>query len=93
MNKIRLRTKIEVAFALLLLISIGAASVISLTRTISDSHDDVDTCIRNSNGNYWEAIGDNIQTAIDDLGTDGGIVQIPDGTFDISSERLFMRDK
>jgi len=76
MKTIRLRTKIEVAFALLLLISVSVASVISLTRTISDSHDDIDTYIRNSNGNYWEATGSNLQLAINDIGNDGGTVWV-----------------
>ena len=67
MKKITLRTKIEATLVLLLLVSIvAAASVISVTRMISDSHDDVDTYIRNSNGNYWECTEANIQAAIDD---------------------------
>lgn len=49
----------------LTLLSIPAA--MSLTRTISDSHDDMASFIVNSNGNYWEATSSNIQAAIDDL--------------------------
>lgn len=65
----------------MLLAVVGVASV---TRTITDSGDNVETFIRNSNGNYWGATGSNIQTAIDDLGT-GGTVYLPAGTFTITS--------
>jgi len=44
------------------------------------------TKICNSNGKYWEATEANLQSAIDDLGTDGGWVEIPaDTTINISS--------
>jgi len=90
MKKITLRTKIEATLVLLLLVSIvAAASVISVTRMISDSHDDVDTYIRNSNGNYWECTEANIQAAIDDLsgsGWKGGTVWLPgDQEIDINT--------
>jgi len=79
MKKITLRTKIEATLAILLLVSIVAASVVSLTRTISDSHDDFDTFIKNSKGNYWECTGENVQVAIWDLNsTDGGTVWVGD---------------
>ncbi len=84
MNKLKLRTKVEVVLVVLLLLSITTASVMSITRTISDEGDDVYTFIRNSNGNYWEATGANIQAAIDDCGSYGW-VEIPEGTIDIST--------
>lgn len=68
MYKLKLRTKIEVLVAIAFLILLVVSSVISISRTISDTHDDIDTFIRNSNGNYWSATGANIQTAIDNLG-------------------------
>jgi len=68
MSKLALRTKVETVILMLLLISIATATVMSVTRTISDSHDDIKTFIVNSNGNYWEAIGENIQVAVDDIG-------------------------
>lgn len=48
----------------------------SVTRTISDFHDNKDTLIRNSNGKYWESTGENLQAAIDDLGNDGGTIWV-----------------
>ena len=84
MIKLRFRTKIEIAIAISFLILMAVITVASVPRTISDTHDDIDTFIRNSNGNYWEATGANIDMALDDLTTDGW-VSIPEGTFTISS--------
>ena len=51
---------------------------------ISDPYDDIDMYIKNSENHYWEAIGDNIQLAIDDL--DGyGTVWLPSDTFILSN--------
>ena len=92
MNKLRLRTKIETILVTFLLLSIAAATVLSLTRTISDTHDDMDTFIRNSKGNYWEATGDNIQIAIDDLSsTNGGTVWV--GSDVTLYSTIYMNDK
>ena len=68
MKILKARTKIEAVLACAFLIVISIASVFAVTRTISDTRDTVDTYIRNSNGNYWAATGDNIQVAIDNLG-------------------------
>jgi len=68
MNKLTLRTKVEATILMLLLISTATATVMSVTRTITDTQDNVKTFIVNSNGNYWEATGDNIQIAVDDIG-------------------------
>ncbi|MCD4740574.1 right-handed parallel beta-helix repeat-containing protein [archaeon] len=54
----------------------------SVTRTISDSQDNKNMLIRNSNGNYWEPTTANIQAAINDL--EGGTVWLPEGTFIIT---------
>jgi len=62
-------------FNIVFLLVIGSA--FSATRTISSSNDNIYIMIRNSNGNYWEADSSNIQTAIDDLGSEGGIVWLP----------------
>jgi len=67
MKKISLRTKLEAVFIMIICIILVSAGALSVTRTISDTHDDVETFIRNSNGNYWEATGENIQNAIDDV--------------------------
>ena len=50
----------------------------------------LDTMIHNSNGKYWEAIGSNIQAAIDDLGSDGGTVWLPGNTVFISASEITM---
>jgi hypothetical protein len=68
MHKLFLRTKIEVFIVIAFLILLTISSVISISRTITDTHDDIDLFIRNSKGNYWDANGNNIQDAIDDLG-------------------------
>ena len=73
MNRFRLRTKIEATFGALIFIIILIVSVIAGPRMISDTHDDIDMYIRNSNGNYWDATGSNIQAAIDDLKTSGTV--------------------
>jgi len=83
MNKISFRTKIEAVFAVTLLLLISVSSVHSVTRIISSTEDTVATYIRNSNGKYWEATGDNIQAAIDDLGSDGGVVWLPNATISV----------
>lgn len=74
MKIIRLRTKIEVFGIICFLITLTTVSVLSVNRTITNSGDNFDTFIRNSKGHYWDCIGANIQTAIDDLGSDGGSV-------------------
>lgn len=63
----RKRTKIKAALIALFFILIAVPLALSVTRTISDSHDDIATFIVNSKGNYWEANGSNIQAAINDL--------------------------
>jgi hypothetical protein len=75
MAKINLRTKVEVIITIFFLIIPSVVAVTSMTRTISDTHDDIERFIRNSNGNLWEATGSNIQTAIDDLGITFGVEQ------------------
>ncbi|MCD4663924.1 MAG: right-handed parallel beta-helix repeat-containing protein [Bacteroidales bacterium] len=66
--------------AIIFVIILAVAGVASVTRMISDSSDNSYTFIRNSNGNFWETTGSNIQNAIDDLGSDGGTVYLPAGT-------------
>ena len=72
MKKLRLRTKIETILVSFLLLSIAAATVISVTRIISDTHDDIDTFIRNTNGNYWDVSEANLQQALWDLNNSNG---------------------
>ena len=80
LNKICLRTKIEAIVAVSILLILVVASASSITRTISNSGDNVVTFIRNSKGNCWEATGSNIQVAINDLDGQGGTVWVPGGT-------------
>ncbi|MFW6149153.1 MAG: right-handed parallel beta-helix repeat-containing protein [Atribacterota bacterium] len=81
MDKLRTRTKLEIGLVtLFLVLLIIVTSVGSINRTISSSHDDINTFIRNSNGNYWDATASNLQAAIDDLGSNGGIVWLPNTT-------------
>lgn len=76
MEGIKLRTKIEAVIAIILVLILTVIGVASVTRVITDSSDNSYTFIRNSNGNFWEANGDNIQLAIDDLSSDGGTVWV-----------------
>jgi hypothetical protein len=77
----KLRTKIEVFIALLMFVVIATITAVSVTRTITDSGDSIDTYVRNSNGKYWSMSEANIQVAINDLTYSGnyknGIVWIP----------------
>jgi len=84
-KSLRLRTKIEAIAAIFFIVLLVTASVASVSRTITDSSDSVETYIRNSNGKYWPATGANLQTAINDL-TSGGTVYVPVGTIDLSSD-------
>jgi len=88
-----LRTKIEAGIIIFVLFTVGISSVLSVTRTITDSSDTLDTYIRNSKGNYWSATAANIQLAIDDLNsTDGGKVWIPSGVFTLTGESIRIWD-
>jgi Tfp pilus assembly protein PilV len=79
MNIITLRTKAEVILIALFIIGVGVISVASVQRTITDTSDNSITFIRNTNGNYWETTGANLQTAINDLsGSNGGSVWVGD---------------
>ena len=76
MDRIKFRTKIEIVLAVVFIISLGVASVASVTRTISNTQDTVYTLIRNTNGNVWDVSQANLQAAINDLGSDGGTVWV-----------------
>ncbi|MCD4739606.1 right-handed parallel beta-helix repeat-containing protein [archaeon] len=81
---------IKLLMAIVLLLS-SFYLIGSVTRTISNFQDNKEMMIRNSNGNYWEPIGSNIQTAIDDFDSEGGTVWIPAGTFEIGSQRIELK--
>jgi len=69
----------------LVLIGAGIYSGNSLTRTISDSQDTIEILIKNSDGNYWDVSGANLQLAIWDLNGTGGTVWLPSGTISITT--------
>ena len=76
MSKFNSRTIIEVFTLLCLWILLVTVTVLSVTRTITDTGDNSYMLIRNSKGHYWDPISSNIQVAIDDLGANGGTVWI-----------------
>lgn len=86
MHRICLRTKIEAIVGALLLIVIAVASLTSVSRTINDIPDEINSLIRNSNENYWVASAENLQKAIWDLNESGwynnkgGTVYMPGNT-------------
>jgi len=53
--------------------------------TISDVQDERYQMIRNSNGNYWDSSGANLQLAIWDLNGTGGEVELPGSTISCSA--------
>ncbi|MCK5259183.1 MAG: hypothetical protein KAJ69_06640, partial [Thermoplasmatales archaeon] len=54
---------------------------------VDENVDNFEKFIWNSNGNYWESIGTNIQAAVDDLGSNNGIVWLSDNsTFILADE-------
>lgn len=57
----------------------------SVTRTISDTQDNKDTLIRNSEGHYWEVNETNLQAAIDDLDDEPGGTVWVGGNLTLSS--------
>ena len=91
MDKWKIRTKIEAGFGIIVVLMLLSVTIIpALTRTITSSSDTVDTYIRNSNGNYWAATGDNIRSAIWDLNSTGyGTVWLPSGNLTIT-QKIFL---
>lgn len=81
----RNRTKVELVVAISFIMILTSINVLSITRTISDTGDTVDTYIRNSKGNYWAATGANLQLAIYDLANQSGTVWLPSGTIYFST--------
>ncbi|MCD4739608.1 right-handed parallel beta-helix repeat-containing protein [archaeon] len=82
----------KLLFLTILFVIISIYLIGSITRSISNIHDNKETLIRNSNGNYWEPTGENIQTAIDDAeSTGGGTVWLPAGTL-VPSSTIYLKD-
>jgi hypothetical protein len=88
MGIIKLRTKIEAFIVICFLIMLTTVSVLSVTRTITNSGDNSYILIRNSKGNYWDPTGANLQAAINDLGDSGGTIWVGDD-ITLSSEIRF----
>lgn len=63
-----------------------------ITRSISNTQDNKDTMICNSNGNCWEPTAANIQVAIDDLGAQGGTVWLPPKVYTLTQDKVFIRN-
>jgi len=93
MNIRNLRTKTKASLLVLLFILIVIPISLSLNRTITDTQDTFTTFIKNSNGNYWIANSSNVQVAIDELGSDGGIVWLPGSDNFTITSTLIIRDK
>ena len=89
MGIIKLRTKIEAFIVICFLIMLTTVSVLSVTRTITNSGDNSYMLIRNSKGNYWDPTGANLQAAINDLGDSGGTIWVGDD-ITLSSEIRFI---
>jgi len=69
--------KIKIIITLVIVGILVSVSVGALTRTISDSSDNVMSFIRNSNGGIWEVTGANINLAINDVNeTQNGTVSV-----------------
>lgn len=77
MKKISFKTKIEVGVVIFFVALLSASSVLSVTRTISNTQDNIDTFIRASNGNYWEATGDNFESAVSSMNSSKGVLHLP----------------
>lgn len=77
--------------AMLALVVVALYLVGSVTRTISDTQDNKDTLIRNTNGHYWEPTEANLQTAINELVGDGGTVWV--GSSLTVSNPIELKDK
>ena len=67
-----LRTKANIIIAIFIASILVATSVYAVTRTISDTNDNLETFIRCSNGNYYAPTAANLQTAIQSLNSSGG---------------------
>lgn len=92
MRKISLKTKIETSFLLLLIILITISfSVSSLTRTISDDSDNIITFIRCTDGDIWEATGDNLEIAINEKNDSKEKLILPPGEFFVDQDLTFRR--
>lgn len=89
-----LRTKAEAVLVAGLLICIVAASVMSVTRTITDTSDNIVTFITDSNGRIWETDGTDddveIQAAIDNLDGENGTVWLAGNTDYSTSATIYV---
>lgn len=67
LEMITFKTKFKICIVFLMLMTF---TVSALTRTVTESSDDVVSLIRNSNGNYWTPSFANLQLAINDIDND-----------------------
>lgn len=88
-----LRTKAEVILVACFFIALSAWSVVSVTRTITDSSDTIETRIKISNGNLKEALGSNIQLSVwDGNSSDTLKVVVPPGKYKLPNGIKITRD-
>lgn len=73
MKIIKLRTKLEIIIAVVIILSLSILGVLSVTRILTNSSDNISTFIRNSNGNLWAVNQENLQAAIADVGSNGWV--------------------
>ena len=85
MRIIKTRTKIEVIGAILLLLSVSIASVLAITRNISNDNDDLITYIQVTDGGVFENTGAGILSAISSLSGQPGKIKLPVGTLTLTS--------
>lgn len=95
MKILRKSTKINAVVFITIGLLIAATTVVSFTRVISDTGDNLfsSTTIRNSNGSYWDVSQSNLQDAFWELNGTGGWVSYPGGTtLNISGSPLDIPD-
>jgi len=79
------RTKIEVIGAILILLSVSIASVLAITRNISNDNDDLVTYIQVTDGGVYANTNAGITSAISSLSGQPGTIRLPAGTLTITS--------
>jgi len=85
--------KRNLVILLIIVMLTGAGITHALTRTITGSSDEIETFIRNSNGNYWTASYNNVKEAIWDLNGTGGNIYVPDGNYLVpDDETMYIKD-
>lgn len=85
MRMIKTKTKIEVIGAILILLSVTFASVLAVTRNISNDNDDLVTYIQVTDGGVYDNTNAGITSAVSSLLGQPGKITLPAGTLTITS--------